>query len=181
MLPQIKSSIGKRNNRLYEDTNVPVSERTAFSGTIRRTHDSRAPFRPREMEPIVVSRTHFPRPWIKRSAKDVQPLQKEQVGVRGTVQLSRIRMRGQPGSQDTSAWDSYDSPGGDTLKPKCFSEASLPPYRIASKLICAFRNDAGEDKMTADFLRAQSLCLGIAVFFLRSRELHSALLFTRHL
>jgi hypothetical protein len=100
---------------------------------------------------------------------------------RGTVQLARARVRGhKPGSKDTSAWDSYDSRGGDTLKPKCFSEAGLAPHIIASKLIRTLRNDAGEDKMTADFLGRQSLCSCIAVFFLRSRELHSALLFTRH-
>ena len=66
------------------------------------------------------------------------------------------------------------------MKPKCFSEAGLPPHIIASKIISTFRNDAGEDKMTGDFLGRQSLFLCIAVFFLRSRELHSALLFTRH-
>jgi|SRR5580704_11637409 hypothetical protein len=104
---------------------------------------------------------------------------------RGTVQVSHTRMREhKPASQDTSAWASYDSRGGDTLKPKCLREASLTPHIIASKLIRTFRNAAGEDKMTADFLGAQillqSLCTCIAVFFLRSRELHSALLFARH-
>lgn len=65
------------------------------------------------------------------------------------------------------------------MKPKCFSEAGLPPHLIASKLICTFRNDTDEDKMTADLLGArriwQSLCLCIAVFFLLKSELHSAL------
>lgn len=52
------------------------------------------------------------------------------------------------------------------MKPKCFSEVGLPPQIIASKLIRAFRNNAGEDKVTPDFLGRQSLCLCIAVFFL---------------
>ena len=76
-------------------------------------------------------------------------------------------MRGhEPRSQSAFAWNSYYLLGGETLKPKCFSEAGLPPQTIASKLIRIFRNDAAGAKMTAEFLGMQSLCLRIAVFFL---------------
>jgi hypothetical protein len=61
-----------------------------------------------------------------------------------------------------SAWENYASGGGETLKPKCFSEADHPPHLFASNFLRAFRTDAGEAKTTADFLDAQSLCLCIS-------------------
>ena len=53
------------------------------------------------------------------------------------------------------------------MKPKCFSDAGLPPQNLASKSRCAFRSDAGNVKTTAGFLGAQSLGLGIEFSFCR--------------
>ena len=48
--------------------------------------------------------------------------------------------------------------------PKCIIEAGRPPDIFASKIMGAFRSDASETNLTADFPGAQSLFLCIAVF-----------------
>ena len=59
------------------------------------------------------------------------------------------------------------------MKPKCFSEAGLPPLICASNSVRAFRNDAGEVETIAEFLVAQSLFSCIAGF-LRNRGIAQA-------